>query len=504
MSGLCKVGARQADAIIRRQMDLLERVNAYIRRYGLLTPGQHVLIGVSGGADSLALLDLLCRLGYRPVVAHLDHRLRPGSWRDAQFVLRVAAQRGLPSVLVRHDVRQSRRPGHSLEEVAREVRYRFLLGEALSRRLDRVAVAHTADDQAETILMHLLRGAGPPGLRGMRPAASLSEAAASKEAGNVVLIRPLLEITRSETTAHCAAGGLRPRTDPTNLDTSYFRNRLRHHLLPVLETYNPEVRAVLCRMGEVMAGEVEWTEHIVDEAWPSVSRPAGPQAVALVRQPFACLPVGTQRAILRRAVGILRPGLRDVGFEAIERAVRFAAGDAAGRRASTAGGLELLDLGSEVILREPGGAVTFPALPQLPDGQIRPLKGANGLSLAEGWSLEGKRSSTSKADLERLASHGTPNEIAVDADRVRGRLLVRPPLPGDRLRILGSQGTSEVADVFINAHIPWPARRLWPVVADGDRIVWIAGLRMSHDYRLTPGSLHVIHLRLVPPRRQEA
>lgn len=503
MSGLCKVGALQADAIIRRQMDLLERVDAYIRRFRLLAPGQQVLIGVSGGADSLALLDILCRLDYLPVVAHLDHRLRAGSWRDAQFVLRLAARRGLPSVLVRRDIRKARLPGHSLEEAAREVRYKFLLEEAQSRRIDRVAVAHTADDQAETILMHLLRGAGPSGLRGMRPATSLSESAGAKGASNAMLIRPLLEITRADTTAYCAAGGLRPRTDPTNADTTYFRNRLRHHLLPVLETYNPEVRAVLCRMGEVMAGEAEWTDRIVDEFWPSVSRPAGPQAVALLRHPLATLPVGMQRAVLRRAVGILLPGLRDVSFDAIERALRFATGARAGRRASTAGGLELIDLGSEVVLRQPGGAVAFPALPQLSDSQIRPLNGAKPIALAEGWSLEAKRSNVRTSDVRRLARQGTANEIAVDADRVRAGLLVRPPQTGDHLRILGSPGTSDLADVFINAHIAWPARRLWPIVADGDRIVWIAGLRMSHDYRLTPKCLHVIQLSLVPPRRQE-
>ncbi len=443
-------------------MDLLDRVDAYIRRYQLLQPGQRVLVGVSGGADSLALLDLLCRLGYRPVVAHLDHRLRPGSWRDAQFVLRAAAQRSLPSTIVRQNVRLARKPGHSLEEVARDIRYRFLLDVALSRRLDRVAVAHTADDQAETILMHLLRGAGPAGLRGMRPEAPLTGAAGSKESVRATLIRPLLEVTRTDTNAYCAARDLRPRNDPTNLDMTYLRNRLRYHLLPVLETYNPEIKAVLRRTGEVMAGEVEWTSQLVDAAWPSVSRAAGSQAVALVREPFACLAVGTQRAVLRRAVGILRPGLRDVSFEAIERGAHFVAGDAVGRRSAMAGGLELLDLGGEVVLRLAGGPVAFPALPQLQTDEAGRKVGAKGLPLAEGWSLSVKRLSMKLDEVERLSSRGGPNEIVVDAECVRGRLQVRPPHPGDRLRILGSQGTSKVADVFVNAHIPWPAR---PAVA---------------------------------------
>ena len=483
-------------------MDLLDRVDAYIRRYALFQPGQRILIGVSGGADSLALLDLLCQLGYRPVVAHLDHRLRPGSWRDAQFVLRAAARRSLPSIVLRQNVRLARKPGHSLEEVARDLRYRFLLDEAHARRLDRVAVAHTADDQAETILMHLLRGAGPAGLRGMRPEAPLSPTSGSKELPRVMLVRPLLETTRADTHAYCAARGLRHRADPTNLDTTYFRNRLRHHLLPLLETYNPEVKAVLRRMGEVMAGEIEWTSQLVDATWPSVSRAAGSQAVALIREPFACLPIGTQRAVMRRAFEILRPGLRDVSFEAIERGAVFVAGHAAGRRAAMTGGLELLDLGHEVVLRELDGPVAFPALPQLQTDELRRLPFAKELSLEEGWSLKMKRLTIGKGGLELLSRGGSPNEIAVDADSVRGHLQVRSPQPGDRLRILGSRGTSKVADVFVNAHIAWPARRHWPLVVDGDRIVWIAGLRLAHDYRLTAESRHAISLRLVPPRRE--
>jgi tRNA(Ile)-lysidine synthetase-like protein len=228
-------------------MLITEQVAAFIQRERLLSPGHPVVAAVSGGPDSLCLLDCLQRLEYPILVAHLDHRLRAGSWREAEFVLREARRRGLPSIVERVQPPGLRKRGRSMEEAARIARYDFLVWAATGWGAAIVAAGHTADDQVETILMHFLRGAGVHGLRGMLPKTSLKgwdgqgqaeggalfrvstqlatrrRQPAGDDANGVDLIRPLLETTRDQTEAHCRAAGLRPRRDPSNQDPAFFQ-----------------------------------------------------------------------------------------------------------------------------------------------------------------------------------------------------------------------------------------------------------------------------------------
>ncbi|RME37472.1 MAG: tRNA lysidine(34) synthetase TilS, partial [Thermoflexia bacterium] len=335
--------------------DLLDEVREFIQRHRLLTPGDRVVVGVSGGPDSLCLLHLMLRMqeeySLALHVAHLHHGARgEDADADAAFVADLARKWGLPVTVERVDVPAVAR-AHKLafEEAARRVRYGFLAHVAGQVGATKVAVGHNADDQAETVLMHFLRGAGPAGLRGMRPATPLSEYRLLEQGSPFLLppvlptlIRPLLAIPRKRIEAYCAEHGLQPRLDRSNLDTTYFRNRLRHELLPLLETYNPNIRRRLLHTAEVIAADYELLTHLRDQAWQEVVRQATREAIFLDRAAWAAQPLSLQRALIREAAYRLRPHLRDVDFVHVEAAVRVAMERETGARATLPGGLSLL------------------------------------------------------------------------------------------------------------------------------------------------------------------
>ncbi len=240
---------------------MLETVTSYIERHHLLPEAGEIVVGVSGGADSLCLLHLLHRLcgpgkrypGLRLQVAHLNHKLRgEAGTRDAAAVACIAAGWGLPVTIGEVDVpalaRQERR---SLEDTARAARYRFLRQVAQGQP---IAVAHHADDQVETLLLHWLRGAGLAGMVGMLPRQQN-------------IIRPLLEVNHAETVAYCRRHDIVPVEDASNTDPHFLRNRIRHELLPLLESLNPGIRATLLRAADVMRIDAGWIKEQIDACW---------------------------------------------------------------------------------------------------------------------------------------------------------------------------------------------------------------------------------------------
>jgi len=497
-----KIG-RESPPYNLQLMDLIGSVQAAIDRDKLLRPGERLVVGVSGGPDSLCLLDCLHRLKFRPIVAHFDHAIRPESADEALRVKTLAESWGLPAELGRADVPAARGSRGSLEEVARRLRYRFLADTAVRHGVQVVATAHTADDQVETVLMHLLRGAGPSGLRGMLPYTQLTEWVGVPEAAGLRLVRPLLATWRSEIEAHGSMRGLNPINDPSNLDLRHFRNRLRHELLPILEGYNPGVRQSLFRTAQIMAAERELLEGLVDAAWPTAVRQAGPGCLALERQALLQEPLAVQRGILRRAVHRLRPDLRDVGFEAVDSALRFVV-DPAARRQTLVGGVDLIGLDQEVVLRLPDAVIHFPWFPQLrsPDPQRLSIPGS--LELAEGWGLQLQRVDVSPEGLAALLGGDQRREASIDPLRLEGSLIVRPPLPGDRIRPIGMQGSVKLADLFVHRSVPWPARARWPVLADDRSVIWVAGLHLSRQHGLTPESSQAVTMRLMVEHRGHA
>jgi len=481
-------------------MDLTKQVADFILHENLLQPGQRLVIGVSGGPDSLCLLDCLNRLGYQIIVAHLDHQLRPESSDEASFVRRVAQTYGLKVEIESQDIGAAVQAGSSLEETARLLRYGFLVRVAKAHQTEVIATGHTADDQVETILMHFLRGAGPSGLRGMLPKTPMQDWVGVPNSVGINLVRPLLETTREQIQVYCTVNELEPRQDASNLDLTFTRNRLRHHLVPILESYNPGVKRVLRRMGYVMLGEAELISELVDGLWSEIVRERSEEVFSIQKELFMKQPVALKRALIREAICRLRPSQRDLGFEVVERALDYVSGSQLWRRQVLLGNLEMLNLEDEIILQESDSPIVFPEFPQLTSDRRRKLSVPGRARLASGWLLDVTVEDLNPKNRGEFMKNSGGRVAAIDEQSIKNQLALRPRKPGDRIRPLGLRGSTKISDLLINQQIPHPARARWPLVVSGNHIVWVVGLRMSDTFRLNETTKRAIILRLICPQ----
>ncbi len=309
----------------------------YIHKHQLVPAQETVVVGVSGGPDSVCLLHLLWtlreNLQLRLHVAHLDHMMRGiESETDAAYVEDLAGQLGLPVTIERQDVDGYRKANRlTVEEAARDVRYEFLGRVAAGVGSSTVAVGHILQDQAETILMRFLRGAGALGLQGIQPAM-----VRRCEGRDVKVIRPLLEISRRDVERYNRSQGLIPREDPSNVSHSFLRNRVRHHLIPVLHEYNPRIEQALLRTAEALTADSAFLDEQASQLWETlVSLEEGTVSLSMdIRR----LHVALQRRLLREAVKTILGDIQDVEWKHIEK-MRSAFALPKGKRISLPRGL---------------------------------------------------------------------------------------------------------------------------------------------------------------------
>ena len=452
-----------------------------------------VVVGVSGGPDSLSLSYAMHRLGYPVVFAHLNHALRDEADTDARHVAQFAASLGLASVVERQDVASyAREHSMSIEEAAREVRYRFLFAQAARLGAQAVAVAHTADDQVETVLMHLLRGAGLAGLRGMP-----FRLAPNPWSSEIPLVRPLLSTWRAQVLEFCAAHNLQSVTDRSNLDTTFFRNRLRHELIPLLEEYNPGLRQHILQMAHGLQADYQVIQAAVEQAWKDCLVRQGDGFLAFDRGALARQPMGIQRHLLRRAIAIHRPGLRDIDFASIERVLAFIRNPTRTGQRDLVAGLRLSLEGECLWLASWGADLPGDKWPQLTEGQIIPLEAPGSIQLEGDWRLHAEPVELSVGIRAQALENEDPFRAWLDLAQIGAPLFVRARRPGDRFQPLGMGGGAvRLAEFMLNQKLPRRARAGWPLVCCGEEIAWVAGLRLDERYRLEPASQSAIFLRL--------
>lgn len=483
-------------------MDVLAQVRATIDAHDLLPRGNTVVVGVSGGPDSLCLLHVLLRLraeyDVQLHVAHLDHRLRPESAADAAFVADLSTRWGLPHTVGVADVRRlAERERRSVEEAARVARYRFLAEVASAVGAPVVAVGHNADDQVETVLMHCLRGAGLEGLRGMCRRAAWPEGATTV-CPAPLLIRPLLDVPRAAIEEYCREHGLRPLVDRTNIEFTYFRNRIRHELVPTLETYNPRIRELLRRTADGLADDYACLAQLLNSRWPDLVLAEGPPSIVLRSDVFADLPPSLQRGALRRGIRALRSSLRDIGWQHVERARRAALVAPTGTTITLPAGL-VLEVGYDRLTLRPAGPPPHPEdIPALV-GPERSLVLPGRTELAPGgWAIEASVAD-SCPPIEVAALPGQLT-LCLDADRAGTDLRLRTRSPGDRFQPQGMGGRSKsVKEYMIDARIPRAARALLPLLVSERGILWVVGWRASELALPSPETRRFLCLRLVPP-----
>ena len=449
---------------------LVERIRAFARSEALWQAGDHLLVAVSGGPDSVMLLDVLqtaCAPAdrLRLSVAHIHHNLRPDADEDAAFVEDLAKERGLAFVQQWVDVpARVAATGESVEEAARVLRYAALEEIAHGLRADRIVTGHTADDQAETVLMRVLRGTGLTGLAGIPPQRDK-------------IIRPLLPVWRAEIEEYLRLRGLSSRTDGSNLLQDCTRNRIRLELLPTLERdYAPRLRVRLQHLAELARQDELALEIATDDAAAFLLQRL-PDGVAV--QPDRQMPRALQWRLLRRAISEVSGSLEDIGYDHIMA-------------------IELLPPGSEVhlpgvrVLHEAGRLVFLPSpteeTPFLIPAQPLPVPGDLCLSEA-GCRL------TAEEHAGVLPVESGDSAV-IDAGAVRGPLMVRSWQPGDRYRPFGTGGTRKVQDIFVDAGVPKRLRNRIPLVLDEKGILWIAGFRIADRVKLVPETRQTIRLHI--------
>jgi tRNA(Ile)-lysidine synthase len=457
---------------------VLAKIRRTIIRYNLLREGDKVVVGVSGGPDSLTLLHALTELrsdfGLSLVVAHLNHMFRgEAAVRDAEFVRAVADRLGLLSFIESVDVPKLAAAGMSSEEAGRKARYEFFEQVAGKTAADKIAVGQNMDDQAETVLLRLLRGAGAEGLAGVIPFREDR------------VIRPLLDVSRREIEAYCAASGLVPRVDATNLQPIYLRNRIRLQLLPLLENeYNPNIRRLLARTAALLRDE---NDYLAGEARRLL------QNRLVMRAGQAVLPVqalteqhpAMQRRLVRECIRKISGSLRGIGFRHIEMVLALADAGESGKRLSLPHGLRVEKEYADIVFYLAG--VQTAAVP----ARLWLLRIPGNTMIGEfGCRFEASYTSGSKP--------ADNWEVHLDPERLRLPLAVRTRRAGDRISLPSDGGTKKIKDVLIERKVPRRLRDAVPVVVDATgAIVWVVGHRLAGGVSAGESTLRPLSLRVV-------
>ncbi len=472
----------------------LEQIKKVLEVECRLSLDRPVVVGVSGGPDSLSLMLALNQLGYPVIAAHFNHLLRDQAALDASQTRLAAENLGVPLVYGQAQVDQfAKKEGLSIEEAARILRYRFLFEEARQAHAQAVAVGHTADDQVETVLMHFLRGTGLSGLRGMKPCNPMTE-----WDPDIPLVRPLLNVWHAETIDYCHSAGLEAALDLTNMDPKYARNRVRLQLIPYLEGYNPQIKEAVLRLSRSAVGDFEIVQAATEAAWQRAQAEEGAGFVSLSLPALRELPRGLLFNLLREAIGRLRPGLRDVDYEAVERAAGFVEQPSRSLKMDLASGLSLSQGGGRLFIYEQNAAVMASAWPQLPLEEVNALAVPGRLAVGNRWVIAAEWEDQPRIDAPwQNAEPGMQAWLA--ADCLRLPLEVRARRPGDRFEPLGMDGHSlKLSDYFVNEKLPQLARDRWPLVCSGEQIVWVPGFRPAHACRVSQDTQRVAHLCLKP------
>lgn len=470
-------------------MSLASRVLRTVRTHQMVAPGGRVLVALSGGPDSVALLHVLRELEARDElivagVAHFNHRLR-GAAADAdeQFCRDLAAGLGLPADIGSDDVRALAKAQHrSIEDAARTVRYAFLEGAADRTCADAIAVGHSLDDQAETFLLRLLRGAGPRGLGGIRP-----------RAGRV--IRPLIEISRQDLRAYVADRQLEFRDDETNADVAIPRNRVRHQLIPLLSEFSPAVVEVLAREADIARDDEDFLSRAaIDLASPIVL--VTKRGFEVDIEGVRALHPALASRVVRDALDRAAPG-QFFGRDHIRAALSLT--NAGNGAAVSAPGL---------TVRREGGRLVFVSVYRGGDPPAEPFSNSFRFPLSipgevalPGWTVSAQPSDASDAGDDVARSFGPADfssaAVAVATEMLRLPLAVRSRRPGDRFRPLGMGGRGrKLQDFLVDRKVSRNERDTLPLVVDSDdRIVWVVGQSVAEDFRVTGPSQGVIFLK---------
>lgn len=470
---------------------LIRQAGATIRDFRMLEAGNAVLVGVSGGPDSMALLHVLLRLapglGVLLGVAHLNHGLRgAASDADHQFVAASTRRLGLPFYGRRTDVDAYRKKERlSLEEAGRQQRYDFFFGVADQYGFDKVAVGHHREDNAELILMNLIRGSGLSGLAGIPPVRQNR------------IVRPLIRSSRQDIQRFIEVEKIDYVVDASNQEQRFLRNRIRHHLIPLIErAYNPKLIDALDRLTDIVQAEEAWMDGWTQAAASTCVQAVNSNQFQLKVSLSSTMPRAAQRRLVRFIVQKTKGDLRRVGFGHIEAVIALMnAGSGEGQ----------IDLPGGVRVARSGDIIRFSRVQKPRQPASSPVVFEYTV-FQNGFSPDSIRLLEINARLDfaeiepdgfQLLDRPNPGHAYFDADKIEFPLVVRPARAGDRFTPLGASGRQKISKFFINKKIPRWERYRYPVLESAGKIVWLAGQRMDDAVKITETTRRVLKVELV-------
>jgi len=459
----------------------------------MFQPADSVLIGVSGGSDSVALLYILLllapKLAIRLGVAHLNHGLRgEASERDARFVSALAEKNNLPFFYDKVNVPEYRRI-HKLseEEASRCLRYEFFNRIAKKNGYQKIALGHQADDNAELILMCLLRGSGTLGASGIAPVR------------NGKLVRPLIDIRKKEILEFLNQNDIQYVNDATNTQMRYLRNRVRHQLIPCLKsTYNPNIVETLNRLSSILRAEEEWISHQIHHLWSRLFKVSEHNRVHLGVDEINNLHIAAKRRILRHAIRIVKGNLRRITFSHIEQVIVLC------EEGPKVGSLHLPD---RIRIDRHNTLLKI-------SKEARSLRNSDFPNRTPtNCHYEYRFDKPQQAWIEELGAYLRLTEISaenppdyrkaghrvafIDMNMIEFPLLLRNPKPGDRFKPLGMKGTQKVKTFFINNKIPRGERNRCPVMISRGKIIWVVGHRIDDSVKISPETRRILKAELL-------
>lgn len=469
----------------KTEKQILRTVRETIARYEMFGPGDSVLVAVSGGSDSVALIHILNTIAgeypFQLAVAHLNHCLRAQeSERDAEFVADLAGEFDLPCYLEKKDVAAFQRCRRlSPEEAARQVRYEFYDAVAAKNGFNKIALGHHADDNAELVLMNLLRGSGPLGLSGIAPVR------------NNKIVRPLIHLKRSEILDYISEKKITFVTDSSNTDPAFRRNKIRHYLIPELKkSYNPAIVDSLNRLGEIMQAEDQWIDDAIGPVFTDCVLSRTSHRISLAIPGVNGMDLAAGRRIIRKAIFSVKQDLRRITFLHVDAVLELAKKGQACSSLDLPGGVRVIkDAGVLTIKKEDRGSLAGVIDYQytIAGEGTTPIQEANAaIKLVE----------IRTDDLPDFKDSGKLRAF-FDRDCMRFPLVVRNFRPGDRFSPLGLDGTQKLKKYFSDHKIPARLRKKCPLLLSEDKIIWVAGHRIDNSVKLGPKTRRVLMAELL-------
>lgn len=481
----------QANHQTSQQTDrLMSTVRQTVSEFKMIAPRDALLVGVSGGADSVALLHILVRLvpvyAVRLAVAHLNHGLRgTDADRDADFVASLAHRLALPFFGRREDTREyQKRFRLSPEEAGRRLRYRFFDSVCAEHGYKKIALGHHADDNAELVLMQLIRGGGLESLAGIPPVR------------DGIVIRPMIRLTKQQILDYCRTAGFAHVADKTNRDRRHLRNRVRRDLLPALrKDYNPSVVRSLNRLCEVVRDELRWTEDLFEARFQSAVTAEQGGRLQLSLGYLRSCPAALARRIIRKAIATVKGDLRHIGFVHTEAVRQLILSGTTGSRVHLPDRIQVQTAADELILTRHD--VNLRSLSE-PDAfqhryhyRIAPLT-TEPLIVTVSQARVQIIFSCVTTDIQGLPPGAGQQRANFDMDKLRFPMVLRNVRAGDRFVPLGAGGTQKVKKYFIDHKVPRHQRACCPVLVSDGQIIWVVGHRIAEPAKVTTATSRVL------------